>query len=129
MGGECLQVPLKLGEAIFLVYLLLLPVFGADVVLGVHCLARRGPTIFDYKKLWMEFDHKGARVRLHGIPTACRETVSPASLCKDALGQSDSQYFHLSVSLTANVESSYGSTETIDASAPSVFVDRLHQLL
>ena len=35
-GGECQQVPLQLGEVIFPVDLLLLPVFGANVVLGVH---------------------------------------------------------------------------------------------
>ncbi|XP_039129157.1 uncharacterized protein LOC120265351 [Dioscorea cayenensis subsp. rotundata] len=88
-GGECLQVPLKLGEALFPVDLLLLPVFGADVVLGVHWLAKRGPTLFDYKNLWMEFDHHGARVRLHGLPTTHGESISPTSLRRDALGQGD----------------------------------------
>lgn len=61
-GGECLQVPLQLGEAIFPVDLLLLPVFGADIGLGVYWLARQGPTLFDYKELWMEFVHNGERV-------------------------------------------------------------------
>lgn len=36
--GECMQVPLQLGDAIFPVDLLLLLVFGADIVLGVHWL-------------------------------------------------------------------------------------------
>lgn len=40
--GEYLQVPLHLGDMVFQVDLLLLPVFGADLVLGVHWLARLG---------------------------------------------------------------------------------------
>lgn len=35
-GDECIQVSLQLGEAVFPVDLLLLPVFDTDVVLGVH---------------------------------------------------------------------------------------------
>ena len=35
-GGECQLVPLQLGEVILPVDLLLLSVFGVDVVLGVH---------------------------------------------------------------------------------------------
>lgn len=128
-GGECLQVPLKLGDALFQVDLLLLPVFGADVVLGVHWLAQQGPTLFDYKNLWMEFEHNGMRVRLHGIPTACKGTISPASLRRDALAQSGSHYFHLSVSLNSTMEPSPESTNTMDASAPPDLVGRLHQLL
>ncbi|XP_039127559.1 uncharacterized protein LOC120263664 [Dioscorea cayenensis subsp. rotundata] len=128
-GGECLQVPLKLGEALFPVDLLLLPVFGADVVLGVHWLARRGPTLFDYKNLWMEFDHHGARVRLHGLPMACGDMVSPASLRRDALGHTGSQYFHLSVTWTDDQRPPAGFFVSADISAPLVFVDQLNQLI
>lgn len=102
MWGEYLQAPLKLGDTLFQVDLLLLPVFGANVILGVHWLARRGPTLFDYKHLWMDFDHHGDRVRLYGIPTTCVDTVSLAFLRRDALGQTSNQYFHLFVSLTSD---------------------------
>lgn len=37
-GGECLQVPLQLGDTIFSIDLILLPVFGVDIVLGVNWL-------------------------------------------------------------------------------------------
>lgn len=53
-GGECQCVPLQLGEMIISVDLLLLPIFGADIVLGVHLLAKLGPIVFDYQPLWME---------------------------------------------------------------------------
>lgn len=35
-GGECSEVKLKIGDAIFTVDLLLLPIYGADLVLGVQ---------------------------------------------------------------------------------------------
>ena len=65
-GGECARVPLRLGDTIFSVDLLLLPVFGADDVLGVHWVAKLAQIIFDYKQLWMDFEYNGARLRLHG---------------------------------------------------------------
>ncbi|WJZ88044.1 hypothetical protein VitviT2T_007377 [Vitis vinifera] len=58
-AGACSRVPLVLGEAYFAVDLLLLPIYGADLVLGVQWLSELGPILFDYKKLWMEFDYKG----------------------------------------------------------------------
>lgn len=57
MWGECLQVPLQLGNSIFPVNLLLLAIFGTNIILKVHWLAWRGPTLVNYKSLWMEFDH------------------------------------------------------------------------
>lgn len=33
-GGECVEVPLKMGDEIFAVDLILLPIYGADLVLG-----------------------------------------------------------------------------------------------
>lgn len=56
-GGECLQVQIKLGEAFFSVDLLLLPIYGANLVLGVQWLANLGPVLFNYTHLWMEFDY------------------------------------------------------------------------
>lgn len=45
-----------MSDPLFLVNLLVLLVFGADVVLGVHWLSRLGPTLFDYQQLWMDFE-------------------------------------------------------------------------
>lgn len=100
-GGACLQVPIQLGTALFLVDLLLLPVFGTNVVLGVHWLAKLGPIVFDYQQLWIEFDYQGARVRLHGMKTQSSSTKSPVALKHHVRGQAENQYFHLSVSWTS----------------------------
>lgn len=58
-GGVCPEVALTLGEATFAVDLLLLPIYGADIVLGVQWMLQIGPILFDYNELWMEFDHMG----------------------------------------------------------------------
>ncbi|GJW43324.1 reverse transcriptase [Tanacetum coccineum] len=52
----------------FPVNLLLLPIYGADLVLGVEWLAGLGPVLFDYKELWMEFAHESSNIRLLGLP-------------------------------------------------------------
>lgn len=55
-GGECLQVPLQLGEAIFPVDLLLLPVFGTDIFHGFHWFSGLGQILFDYMSCnWKSF--------------------------------------------------------------------------
>lgn len=51
-GGTCMQAPLQMNNAVFPVNLILLPVFGVNIVLGVHWLAKLGLTIFDYQQLW-----------------------------------------------------------------------------
>ena len=62
--GASPQVSLMLGQAQFKVDLLLLLIYGADLVLGVQWLSELGPVLFDYKNLWMEFDYNGAKTRL-----------------------------------------------------------------
>lgn len=56
-GGQCRQVRLKLGAADFTVDLLLLPIYGTDLVLGVQWLSGLGNVIFDYRDLLMELGY------------------------------------------------------------------------
>nr|GEW68214.1 hypothetical protein [Tanacetum cinerariifolium] len=67
-AGMCQQVPLQFGTTCFSVNLLLLPIYGTDLVLGVEWLAGLGPVLFDYKELWMEFAHESSNIRLLGLP-------------------------------------------------------------
>lgn len=81
-GGECSAVKLKLGDAIFTVDLILLPIYGADLVLGVQWMRNLGPFLFDIEHLWMEFMHQGARIRLNRVnPIRC-DMVRSTSLTK-----------------------------------------------
>ncbi|XP_039118795.1 uncharacterized protein LOC120254848 [Dioscorea cayenensis subsp. rotundata] len=94
-GGACLAVPLKLGDETFVVDLLLLPIYGADVVLGVQWMRQLGPILFDYGELWMEFNHLGHQVRLKGLDRVQYDSTRPASLRQS---QSDSaQLYQLTV--------------------------------
>ena len=52
---------------IFTVDLILLPIYGADLVLGVQWLRQLGPILFGYDKLWMEFTYQDKRLRLNGL--------------------------------------------------------------
>lgn len=62
--GRSSQVPLKLGEMVFKLDLFVLPLYGADVVLGAHWLAELGTVKFNYKSLWMKFHHQGKLITL-----------------------------------------------------------------
>ncbi|CAM8940485.1 unnamed protein product [Rhodiola kirilowii] len=65
--GLCKEVPLLLDQTSFKIDFHLLPIYGADAVLGAQWLADLGPTLFDYKRLWMSFSHAGHEVKLHGL--------------------------------------------------------------
>ena len=68
--GLCSQVPLHLAQTYFLVDFYLLPIYGADLVLGVQWLADLGEVLFEYKKLYMKFTYHGAQVHLQGMKSA-----------------------------------------------------------
>ncbi|XP_039126949.1 uncharacterized protein LOC120263108 [Dioscorea cayenensis subsp. rotundata] len=128
-GGECQRVPLQLGEVVFPVDLLLLPVFCAGIVLGVHWLAELGPIVFDYQHLWMEFQSGGATVRLHGVQQPCIQDTSHTSLKRHVHSSTAHQFFYLSVSLTTPEHNQPPSITTTSNTAPSQFTDQLQQLL
>ncbi|GJR88387.1 probable LRR receptor-like serine/threonine-protein kinase isoform X2 [Tanacetum coccineum] len=67
--GRCgiITAPLQFGTTCFPVNLLLLPIYGADLVLGVEWLTGLGPILFDYKELWMEFAHGSSKFRIIGL--------------------------------------------------------------
>ncbi|CAM8905618.1 unnamed protein product [Rhodiola kirilowii] len=69
-AGFCKQVPLTLNTHQFSVDLHLIHLHGADIVLGVQWLASLGQVVFDYKELWLSFEHMGAHIKLHGIRQA-----------------------------------------------------------
>lgn len=129
-GGECQRVPLQLGDAIFPVDLLLLPVFGADIVLGVHWLAELGPIVFDYQHLWMEFQSGDTTIRLHGLHQPSIQDTTPTSLRRNIHSTTTQQFLHLSVSFAdMGPDQSSPTQPHIQPTAPSQFTDQLQQLL
>lgn len=119
----CTQVPLQLSAAVFMVDLLLLPVFFAYVVLGVHWLRSLGPTLFDYHHLWIEFDYQGLRVRLLGLRNPHAFPTSTVAFKRHVHHQPQSQYSHLSVSLDSNpITGLSTSPNHLETSPPPEFI-------
>lgn len=64
--GKCLQVSVSIDSAQFLMYLFLLPIYGANLVFGVQWLAKLGAVLFNYKELWMELGSGPNTARFYG---------------------------------------------------------------
>jgi hypothetical protein len=73
----CRQVCLYLDTHPFLVDLFVLPLSGAELVLGVQWLKTLGPVLTDYEKLTMSFFREGQLIQLLGQP---KPSPSEASL-------------------------------------------------
>lgn len=63
------------------------------------------------------------------MPNTRADITSLVSLRRDARGQQGSQYFHLSVILTADSDTTPASLASVDNTAPRAFTDNLHTLL
>jgi hypothetical protein len=70
------QVPLYLGPHSFEVDLFVLPLRGADLVLGVQWLKTLGPIVTDYQHLTMSFTKSGQEITLKGEPKPCPQEAS-----------------------------------------------------
>jgi hypothetical protein len=64
----CSQVTLLLGSHKFILDLFVLPLSGAELVLGVQWLKTLGPIVTDYEQLTMSFTKDGETVHLAGVP-------------------------------------------------------------
>ena len=80
MYRPCSQIPLSLGQTQFKVDLYLLPIYGADLVLGVQWLVELGEVLFDYRNLYMKFIYKEAQVQLQGMKPAQLSQMSMTQL-------------------------------------------------
>lgn len=62
--SSCSQVPVKLGNTQFLIDFYILPISGADIILGIQWLKTLGPIITCYASLSMQFHWKGSTISL-----------------------------------------------------------------
>lgn len=65
-SGNCLDVPITLSGHEFHIPFFVLPVHGADIVLGVHWLKTLGSFLSDYNVPSIQFTHKGTPVTIIG---------------------------------------------------------------
>lgn len=59
-------MPFRIQQHVFLVNFYVLPVQGAELVLGVQWLQLLGPILLDYQALTMSFTWNGEKVFLQG---------------------------------------------------------------
>ncbi|CAM8999668.1 unnamed protein product [Rhodiola kirilowii] len=91
--GVCREVPISINNTLFSVDLHLLPVFGADLVLGAQWLADVGPTTFCYRNMWMSLQRDGQTITLFGLKNQPQVTQSSASQIQKVANQQGALYF------------------------------------
>ncbi|KAJ0043034.1 hypothetical protein Pint_17409 [Pistacia integerrima] len=74
-SGLCSTVTLDLGGHRFPVDFFVLPIRGADMVLGAQWLSTLGPVLMDYKKLTLTFAWNGQTVTLLGCQPITIEPI------------------------------------------------------
>ena len=93
----CEAVPIDLQNALFTVDLYVLPIAGANVVLGVQWLQSLGPILTDYATLRMQFFHNDHLVELRGDYLTNSGQLSSTQFRRLCRKQNDGLCFHISV--------------------------------
>ncbi|XP_074271204.1 uncharacterized protein LOC141595129 [Silene latifolia] len=75
---------------------MIVPLGGCEMVLGVHWLSSLGPVIWDFEKLRMEFMYKGRKVVLRGITKGGLQWISGKALMS-TMGKGAGQLFAVQV--------------------------------
>lgn len=102
--GFCNQTTLTMGGNQFSVHLHLLPIYGADIVLGVEWLAGLGPILFDYRALWLEFAHKGTQLRLCGLPPPSLHQLTLNQVQRLSYTSGAASFFQLITNITTQTD-------------------------
>ena len=97
----CPDTSLSLQGHHFSVSFHLLPISGADAVLGIEWLKQFGPVVTDYTSLVMKFHHLSQAIEIHADVTNGPEPVSTAQVKRFIQTGSTSTLFHLSILPTA----------------------------
>ncbi|XP_074355720.1 uncharacterized protein LOC141695370 [Apium graveolens] len=61
---------------------LLLPLTGSDMVLGVQWFSNLGPVLWDFAKLTMQFKHNGQKVSLRGMGSKKLKSITSSKMDK-----------------------------------------------
>lgn len=65
--GCCEKVCIVIGPLRFITDLYVLPIYGSEVILGVHWLQKLGQITWDFSTLTMAFAYQGLPYILHGL--------------------------------------------------------------
>ena len=91
----CPNLAVKIQKHEFPVDLHVLPIRGADVVLGVQWLKALGPVLTDYTALTMKFIYNGQLIELVGDRDLSFQMISPSQLRRLVDTGNTSTFFHI----------------------------------
>lgn len=94
---RCEAVTIEIQTTKFIIDLYVLPISGANIVLGVQWLKSLGPVLTDYNTLCMKFFHDGRLVELKGDRKSTLSSLSPPQFCKMLRKQSMRFYYRIAV--------------------------------
>ncbi|KAJ4977450.1 hypothetical protein NE237_002556 [Protea cynaroides] len=97
--GIVRQLPVQFHSYNTVVDALVLPIVGADLVLGVQWLSTLGPVTFDYQKLSMQFKEGTNRISLIGNPRNTPTQLGYRGIRGLVQMESVAAYYHLEVSV------------------------------
>ena len=75
-SGKCHNIKLTMGEYVFNIPMLSIPMGCDDVVLGVQWLQSLGTITFNFQELFLKFFWGGMEVELRGITGKPRNIIS-----------------------------------------------------
>ncbi|KAH1250154.1 hypothetical protein GmHk_05G013373 [Glycine max] len=96
----CEEIPVTIQAHNFHVDLYVLPISGANVVLGVQWLKSLGPVLTDYNTLLMKFFHNGGLITLQGDMDASLTSLS--SFRRLSQKPDNAMYYHITLLLDLN---------------------------
>jgi len=91
----CSNVEVTIQQHPFIIDFHVLPICGADLVLGVQWLKTLGPVLTDYTTLTMKFMAAGHLVELHGEHEQALESISSSQLRRIIHTNETSMMFHI----------------------------------
>ncbi|XP_043724096.1 uncharacterized protein LOC122671070 [Telopea speciosissima] len=104
---RCKSVPLLLQGHFFTLDLFILPLEGADIVLGIQWLELLGPILTDYKMLTMEFEWEGVKVQLKGEPCINGDPLPRKQLHQLYCTKGIASLYHLKISVDSPPSSAH----------------------
>jgi hypothetical protein len=66
-SGKCNKINITMGEYVMNSSMIVMPMGGADVVLGIQWLQSLGTVDFNFQELFMKFSLEGKEIELRGI--------------------------------------------------------------
>lgn len=93
----CEAITITIQDIPFSIYLYILPISGANIVLGVQWLKSLGPILTDYSTLCMQFIYEGRLVKLQGDHAANMSMLTSTQFRRLCKKQGPGLFFHIAL--------------------------------